>query len=548
MLKDFFPIGSTARPQQIEALNKIEKIWNNGKKFAIGVLPTGSGKSHIAKTVGQSSREIDQQLKDMILSYDIYRRNSSGEYVCEKQFEEAEHFGSFILTVTKALQEQYQTIFPDGVSIKGKNNYQCEIADDFTAEFAPCTMSPEQKSRCFAEDICPYYKNRNQGLASQSPYLNYSVFFNLPEWLQKREILILDEAAELESELVNRYTISLNYKNLKFDGVTCEPLKSHKTDDARSWLSIIKKELCDIADDLQSEVDKQYKKNGFDGIKHQIVQKLNKINSQILAIDESLIFWKEAEFLVEKIDDFGVSFAPYNIKPMASLIFQRAKRVLMMSATISDVNEYARSLGISKNEYQYFEVDSTFPPKKSPIICSKKFPLSFKTMNEILPKIVEASIRICDKHANEKGLIHTHSFKITEAFKEFVGDNSRYLFRGDGAKNEDIMRHHFESSEPTILVSPSMATGISLNDDKGRFQIITKAPYLPLGSARIKKMFEEHPKRYAMLMMDMIIQMSGRCTRSESDYSITYILDGTAVKAIERERYHLPKHFLNRFI
>jgi Rad3-related DNA helicase len=43
-----------------------------------------------------------------------------------------------------------------------------------------------------------------------------------------------------------------------------------------------------------------------------------------------------------------------------------------------------------------------------------------------------------------------------------------------------------------------------------------------------------------------LIQMSGRCTRSKDDYSITYILDGNATKAIKKYKNTLPKHFLSR--
>jgi Rad3-related DNA helicase len=111
-----------------------------------------------------------------------------------------------------------------------------------------------------------------------------------------------------------------------------------------------------------------------------------------------------------------------------------------------------------------------------------------------------------------------------------------------------LLEEHKSNEEATILVSPSLDTGISLDDELGRFQIIIKSPYLPLGSKRIKKMFEKNPKHYTMKMLDKLIQMSGRCTRSKNDYSVTYILDGVAVDVIMREKTNLPKHFLERFV
>jgi Rad3-related DNA helicase len=157
--------------------------------------------------------------------------------------------------------------------------------------------------------------------------------------------------------------------------------------------------------------------------------------------------------------------------------------------------------------------------------------------------------KICDTHKGEKGLIHTHTNQITEYVRKKLGKDKRFLFREVGVSNQDIIsEHRLRSSDDTILVSPSLDTGVSLDDDLGRFQIIIKAPYLPLGSKRIKKIFDKSPRYYSMSMLDTLIQMSGRCTRSKDDYAVTYILDGSAVKAITSNKTHLPKYFLDRFM
>jgi Rad3-related DNA helicase len=124
---------------------------------------------------------------------------------------------------------------------------------------------------------------------------------------------------------------------------------------------------------------------------------------------------------------------------------------------------------------------------------------------------------------------------------------NRFLFREEGISNEYIIKQHEESEEDTILVSPSLDTGISLDDDLGRFQIIVKAPFLPLGSKRVKKIFDTNKKYYGMKMLDTLVQMCGRCTRSKDDYSSTYIVDANAFSQIQMNKKNLPKHFLERF-
>ena len=544
-LIDFFPKGITPRPQQTKALDKIEEIWRD-KKIAIGCLPTGIGKSHIAKAVGDSTQTIDPTLKGYIEDYSIYKTNKDGECTVADEFLNAEYFGSFILTITKSLQDQYQNLFTDTPAIKGKNSYQCDIDDNCSVDFAPCDLSPKQKQRCFGDNCCPYYRARNTGLIAKSPVLNYSMFLNLPPFLQRRQILILDEAAEFEDALVSQYSVNLNYKTLRFSGILVKPLRDESK--CLEWLTEIYKDMVTEYDTALADAQMASNSGGFGSVSSMVIGKIKRLKDLISKIDLVLMFWKSCEFMVESMTSEEVTFAPYNIAPLARSIFNSADKVLMMSATLSDVEEYTKALGLKSEEYGYFEIGSSFDPKKSPIICSKKYSLSYKTMDLVLPKLVEAAIEICEQHGDINGIIHAHSFKITQEFKKQIGDNPRYLFREEGTTNESLMSMHVDIKHPTVLISPSMTRGISLDGDMGRFQILVKAPYLPLGSKRISRMFKENSKKYLMKMLDTTIQMCGRCTRSIDDHSITYIIDGTLVSAILRNSKNLPRHFISRFV
>ena len=544
-LIDFFPKGITPRPQQTKALDKIEEIWRD-KKIAIGCLPTGIGKSHIAKAVGDSTQTIDPTLQGYIEDYSIYKTNKDGECTVADEFLNAEYFGSFILTITKSLQDQYQNLFTDTPAIKGKNSYQCDIDDNCSVDFAPCDLSPKQKQRCFGDNCCPYYRSRNTGLIAKSPVLNYSMFLNLPPFLQRRQILILDEAAEFEDALVSQYSVNLNYKTLRFSGILVKPLKDESK--CLEWLTEIYKDMVTEYDTALADAQMASNSGGFGSVSSMVIGKIKRLKDLISKIDLVLMFWKSCEFMVESMTSEEVTFAPYNIAPLARSIFNSADKVLMMSATLSDVEEYTKALGLKSEEYGYFEIGSSFDPKKSPIICSKKYSLSYKTMDLVLPKLVEAAIEICEQHGDINGIIHAHSFKITQEFKKQIGDNPRYLFREEGTTNESLMSMHVDIKHPTVLISPSMTRGISLDGDMGRFQILVKAPYLPLGSKRISRMFKENSKKYLMKMLDTTIQMCGRCTRSIDDHSITYIIDGTLVSAILRNSKNLPRHFISRFV
>jgi Rad3-related DNA helicase len=162
-----------------------------------------------------------------------------------------------------------------------------------------------------------------------------------------------------------------------------------------------------------------------------------------------------------------------------------------------------------------------------------------------LPKIARYCQAIADNHPNEKGIIHTHSLDICKYLQQKLkGD--RFLFREESANNEKILDDHFTTDKPTVLVSPSLTFGTDLNGDKGRFQIIVKTPFPPLGNKRIKKMAELDPEWYQQKTLSAFIQTTGRCTRSKADYSVTYVIDGKARKLLLDNKDKLPEHFIER--
>jgi Rad3-related DNA helicase len=544
-----FPEGDP-RPQQVEALNKISAAFNTGKKYVIACLPTGSGKSHIASAVASSAKVIDESRKHIIENYGIYKKDRNGGYAYEDDFAQNQSYGSYILTVTRSLQDQYQTLFKDIHLAKGKNNYICDVDQNLSVDFAPCLFSAGLRESCFEKDRCPYYKARNKALVSQYSVLNYRYLISLPTFLKRREIYVCDEASQIEDELVGQYSVTIPYSFLSSENIPFKKLITDDSEDARKWLQDIYILLKDELAELKHKVSLlSQKNNSFSGIQYKQMQRLNKMSGIVSTIGDVVESWLECEYMVEKKDAESVTFTPYDIKPLAKNIFNCADKVLMMSATISDHEEFAKSLGIAKNDYEYIEVKSSFDASKSPVYCSTKCNLSYASMAKDLPKVLDMVVAVCETHKGEKGIIHTHTHQITEALKKKVKGDKRFLFREVGISNEDIIQEHKERhGDDTILVSPSLDTGISLDDELGRFQVILKAPYLPLGSKRIKRLFDKNPKHYTMKMLDTLIQMSGRCTRSINDYSVTYILDGVAVRAVMKNKHILPKHFLDRFV
>jgi len=534
----YFPAEYTPSKQQKAFLQQIhEGIQKH--KFIICSAPTGSGKSLIAKTIATAlAKPPSSDFKSFIESYDAFKQDFSGTYTYEDECLQTPPFGAFTLTITKSLQDQYFQLLPSTDIVKGKSNYICNIDDNFTVDLAPCTFVSKLKDECCSKNGCLYYNARNKALLSEFAVLNYKMFFSLPGHVKRKNVIICDEASELEEELVRQFSADISYNQLE----QCEiQIKKLLTDNHKHVLIWVSNLIEKINLRLQHFTDLGSKNltllTKHDRSKYNYLLNLQKSLTTINSL------WSQCEYVVD-YDVSKVSLTPLHAAPLTKHIFNYADKIILMSATIVDHKHFAKSLGIK--DYCFIEGFSNFDPSKSPIYISNQYKLNYKNLKNNLPKICNQIESILSHHQKEKGIIHTHTQEITNYIQTKLGKNSRLLFRDTSTPNEIILKEHYETDEPTVLVSPSLAFGIDLKDDLARFQIIVKLPFLPLSSKRIKLLVERDQDWYTNKMLSAVVQATGRATRSKTDHSKTYILDSTLIQIIKNTRNKLPKHFIER--
>jgi len=252
----------------------------------------------------------------------------------------------------------------------------------------------------------------------------------------------------------------------------------------------------------------------------------------------------DSEYIIEH-EDKNIKFTPLKVDKLSQYIFNHAKHVIIMSATIIDHKSFCKNLGIEK--YEYIEVDTEFDHEKGPIHVMVKQKINYTNLREMLPKLVKQVEGILKEHADEKGIIHTHTQYIADYLRDNV-KSTRLLCREAGVRNEEILEMHESSDAPTVLVSPSMTYGVDLKGDLAKFQVILKAPWLPTKEKRIEKMMKLDKSWYSNKMLCTLVQACGRGIRSKDDECITYILDGSIFDAILRNKDKLPKYFIERFV
>lgn len=528
--KYHFPFD-TIREQQSQIIDELNKIPPE-KKYIFLQCGTGIGKSALAVTMGKTAGK------------------------------------AYIVSTSKQLQDQYVKDFSNKglVTMKGRSNYPCFVLDDKSdCSKGPCIGLPEIKNSC--KEHCSYYKQKELANKSQLFCTNYAFLLSSSD-LKKRDLLVFDEAHNIENEIISFATI--NIKPLR----TLKKVKKTVTKDDYVFCTNISIDSTndEIADFVSIFSDK-YVLPHIESLKGDIAllnieEKSSKIISALDHITKEL---KLFESLYNKItifnsrpedycfetlydgDDFVIKLTPLNPSRILKTYTDRlANKVLFMSATILDFEIFAESLGISTDESAFLSFESTFNPELSPIYNLSCVDLSYKNLNnkDEIDSLIKTIDFIVKQFPNDKGIIHTGNKTITDILYDHFFDNERFLFRIATIENQVIYNDHITSDKPTILVSSSMLEGVDLSDDLSRFQIVCKLPYLSLGDKRIKMKTEMNNKWYELQMWQRLIQSCGRSTRSENDFSKTFILDRLFNRAFfnAKKRCILPQQFEKRII
>ena len=219
-------------------------------------------------------------------------------------------------------------------------------------------------------------------------------------------------------------------------------------------------------------------------------------------------------------------------------VFSNYDMIFLMSGTILDKNLFCQLNGLDVTRAAYYSISSPFNVKNRPIYYMPLGKMSFKMKEETFKRYIPYIKKLLDKYKNKKGIIHTNSFELAKWIEDKIKD-PRLIFH-DSQNKDEMLKMHKDSEEPTVIVSPSMDTGVSFDNDDARFQIIAKVPYPSLASQKNKLRQSNNPDWYSWKTVAGLIQMSGRPVRSHLDYADTIILDGSFGDVMKHSSQFLP--------
>jgi Rad3-related DNA helicase len=534
----------TPRVEQTKALDYIKNVLDKkpDNKFFLLNMPVGVGKSHLAVMIS--------------------------DYITTNILKGAK---VDIITAGKLLQDQYEDTYDEIKSLRGKENYEC------VQYSCSCANGKEfnrlNKSKC---EFCPYdiaktaYMASDAGLTNFHLYLINIVYGNLIMKDRDSRLLIVDEAHEFDDVMSDFISIKITETIIKkyLFANEVEILKQLKSvvnletyiEFLRYFDNEINNTIIGIDNVLSAGRDRNSAKRDS---RHQKMNSIldlpsDDIKFMQLMNDLRQLSVKVGMFLTEYDDypDNWVVESSYNEKTkmnelslepiwadyyLQKFIWSRYDKIVLMSGTILDKNLFCQINGIDVERSVYYSISSPFDIENRRIIYMPLGKMSYTKKEETFKQYIPFISKLLKKYSNVKGIIHTNSFELAKWIEDSVKD-SRLLFHESSNKDE-MLRRHFSSEKPTVLVSPSVSTGVSFDHEKSRFQVIAKIPYPSLASQKNKLRQKSNPNWYAFRTVAELIQACGRSVRSYTDYADTIIIDASFSDVLRYSSQYMPVWF-----
>lgn len=384
-IDDHFPIRvdgkASYREGQKKAIEFALNSFNSGKQIVIIEGPTGSGKS-----------AIGMALADMVDN-------------------------SYYLTATKQLQDQLIESFDDIVELKGRNAYPCTFYDRFGSEMVRrgiwkqsqlekfkekdpncnegfCKTSigkaqagqNQKKQKCLkcftvsgpngkgkpSGDLellplgmkysaCPYYEQVFTAINSRKVTMNFSSFLFQTQMTKRfdnpRDMLIIDEAHNVEPQLMDFVSLTISDANLTKYGILIPELDTPL--EYAVWFEEVK-----IVESIYQALE-EARVNDQAWLEDDLSRTIKKYQMFMEHVQHSE--WV-SEHSTTQTGANKVILKPVFVDGMAhKLLFKYAHKIVLMSATILDVDIICKSLGLDKSHVAAIRLKNNFPIKNRPI-------------------------------------------------------------------------------------------------------------------------------------------------------------------------------------
>lgn len=499
--------------------------------------------------------DVINQSLEALKTHDVVIINGptgSGKTLIGYADAELSHTPAYYLSETKLLQTQFIKDFGEvgARKIWGRSNFVPLIAEDYYGSpltCKDCTKVGQDCKWCPEVDDCPYTVDKKIAELSKVAVANYAYALN--EWQSpfssfRRDLTICDECDVLEDQLMGLVTVELSESLRKELRVTQPKILSSQESQQDFLESDVIPALVKKIDGMNPGDDvKQMRRRRFLSellVKVRTVAKELELGDWVLTgyekdrrrnVDKKgPLIWKPI-----KVDGFG-----------NQLLWQHSKKFILMSASIMNPERLTKDLGLEK-PYAYIEAPMPFKRENRRIIYAPVAQVTYKEMQYAKPKIIKATLEILNQYPEYRSIIHSVSYSMAKdivfGIEDHMNTQGRKVFIYNDAQEREEVIEAFKQSPGAVLVGPSFTRGFDFKGDDAQINIVVKMPQASLAddqiSQRLYNTGAEGKEWYATKTARELVQMTGRTTRTETDWSVSFILDAQ----LDRIRNTYPKMF-----
>lgn len=458
-----------------------------------------------AKTDFSSESQIIKTEKSRSIVENESHVNSETDKISQETIKENFPFSTFledqleILTeIVDAIEDGYKyIILESGV---GKSAIAATLANIYESSFI---LSDNKKLQ---EKYHEEYDLINNDKFHVS---NHSDAFNEFEKLDKRKLLIVDDAHKFDENIADFFSYKIHLS--AFDD------------------ELIDSFYCDVRNKEKKEIDV-----GLDFINHLSLDD-EMVNLIKYNIEENPDDWI---WFYDKYYGGMIIFKPLNLENiLKKYLLNKAEICIFMSSTVLNKEIFTDELGLDISEVKFIHKDFPFSSDANQIYLRNCAAMNDSQNVKLVSPFIEY---ILEKHKNEKGIIHTDKPEYTSCIENQI-NNPRLMIHID---DDDLKE--FKNSSNSVLVSEDRVEGMDFPKDSCRFQIILRQHLIPYDE--IAKYKDNESNWYSYKKAIYLVQLLQRAARSEDDGCITYILDERILTTIRKDimDYHfIPDYILD---
>ena len=526
-IEEAFPAPSY-RGAQKQALRDVRSAFEAGNDVVLVRAPTGSGKSLLARAIaGCARRPGEAEANEPV-----------GAYYTTPQVSQLDDVAA-------------DPLLDDLSVIRGKGNYRCLLPGETTTpvDRAPCAR--ERGFDCPVKHRCPYFSDRN--IASNRPIaamtLAYFMQMAGSEVFGMRDVVVVDEAHGLAEWAEMYATIELGPDTVPLWEETPAPPLSD-SEDAADYAEGLVATCQRRQEELRGTVELSREEAAERDRLAELVRELRWFVEDVRD-PKSATTWVVDQQPAAGADADGEGGSA-TIKPMnperylKHTVWDRGSTFALLSATILNKDAFCRASGLNPERVALVDVRHTFPVENRPLFDVTQGKMTYEHREETLPRIARLVVRLMQRHAGEKGLIHAHSYAIQERLVELLSEfGAGERVRSHDAENRDAALDSWKRSDGAdVFVSVKMEEALDLTGDLARWQVLCKAPYPNTRDTRVARRLEEGQWGwYYRSALRTVIQACGRVVRAPDDRGATYLADSSLLDLFDRAAGDTPPWF-----